>query len=129
MEDVEGVIAKMKALQACGVGFALDDFGIGYSSLNYLRRLPLEQLKIDQSFVRNVLTEKQDAAIVRTIVALAQSLELEVLAEGVETEAQREFLLSQGCAAHQGYLFSQPLPLDRFQRLLPAPAPAAQSAP
>jgi diguanylate cyclase (GGDEF)-like protein/PAS domain S-box-containing protein len=129
MEDVEGVIAKMKALQACGVGFALDDFGIGYSSLNYLRRLPLEQLKIDQSFVRNVLTEKQDAAIVRTIVALAQSLELEVLAEGVETEAQREFLLSQGCAAHQGYLFSQPLPLDQFQHLLPAPVPAAQSAP
>ncbi|QPF72102.1 EAL domain-containing protein [Roseateles sp. DAIF2] len=125
MEDVEGVIAKMNALQACGVGFALDDFGIGYSSLNYLRRLPLEQLKIDQSFVRNVLTEKHDAAIVRTIVALAQSLGLEVLAEGVETEAQRDFLLSQGCAAHQGFLFSQPLPLGEFERL---PA-SARSAP
>ena len=133
MEDVEGVIAKMRALQACGVGFALDDFGIGYSSLNYLRRLPLDQLKIDQSFVRNVLTEKQDAAIVRTIVALAQSLNLQVMAEGVETEAQREFLLSQGCAAHQGYLFSQPLPLAEFERLgVRAPqarAPSARSAP
>ncbi|HEX2010757.1 MAG TPA: EAL domain-containing protein [Roseateles sp.] len=124
MDDVEGVIAKMNALQACGVGFALDDFGIGYSSLNYLRRLPLEQLKIDQSFVRNVLTEKHDAAIVRTIVALAQSLGLEVLAEGVETEAQRAFLLNQGCAAHQGFLFSQPLPLVEFERL-----PSARSTP
>ncbi|UDF36849.1 UNVERIFIED_ORG: EAL domain-containing protein [Shinella sp. XGS7] len=120
MDDVEGVIAKMCSLQACGVGFALDDFGIGYSSLNYLRRLPLEQLKIDQSFVRNVLTHKHDAAIVRTIVALAQSLGLEVLAEGVETEAQRDFLLSQGCAAHQGYLFSQPVPLAEFERLTSA---------
>ena len=129
MDDVEGMIAKMNALQACGVGISLDDFGVGYSSLSYLKRLPLDQLKIDQSFVRNVLTEKQDAAIVSTIVALAQSLGLQVLAEGVETEAQRDFLLAQGCQAHQGYLFSRPVPLGEFEQLTRAPHPSAQSAP
>ncbi|MCX2860565.1 EAL domain-containing protein [Paucibacter sp. PLA-PC-4] len=129
MDDVEGMIAKMNALQACGVGISLDDFGVGYSSLSYLKRLPLDQLKIDQSFVRNVLTEKQDAAIVSTIVALAQSLGLQVLAEGVETEAQRDFLLAQGCQAHQGYLFSRPVPLCEFEQLTRAPHPSAQSAP
>ncbi|MCU7374027.1 EAL domain-containing protein [Paucibacter sp. O1-1] len=129
MDDVEGMIAKMNALQACGVGISLDDFGVGYSSLSYLKRLPLDQLKIDQSFVRNVLTEKQDAAIVSTIVALAQSLGLQVLAEGVETEAQRDFLLAQGCQAHQGYLFSRPVPLGEFEQLTRAPHPSARSAP
>ena len=105
VDDVEDIIAKMAALKARGIGFSLDDFGTGYSSLSYLRRLPLDQLKIDQSFVRNILTETNDAAIARMVVALADSLSLSVIAEGVETEAQRIFLARHGCLAYQGYLF------------------------
>ncbi|MDP2824880.1 MAG: EAL domain-containing protein [Sulfuritalea sp.] len=106
--DVEDTIAKMTALKAEGVSFALDDFGTGYSSLSNLKRLPLAQLKIDASFVRNVLTDSNDAAIARTIIALGQSLGRAVIAEGVETEAQREFLALLGCHAYQGYLFGRP---------------------
>ncbi len=113
--NMQNIIEKMYALKAKGVSFSLDDFGTGYSSLSYLKHLPLEQLKIDQSFVRNVLTDSNEAAIVRTIVALAQSLGLGVIAEGVETAAQRDFMAHSGCHAYQGYFFSRPLPLEGFE--------------
>jgi EAL domain-containing protein (putative c-di-GMP-specific phosphodiesterase class I) len=112
LEDTEDIIEKMTALKACGVGFSLDDFGTGYSSLAYLKRLPLDQLKIDQSFVRDLLTDPNDAAIASTIVTLAQSMGLNVIAEGVETEAQRQRLKELGCYAYQGYLFGRPAPAE-----------------
>ncbi len=112
--NVENVAAKMTALKAKGVGFSLDDFGTGYSSLAYLKGLPLDQLKIDQSFVRYVLTDSNDAAIARTIVALGQTLGLDVIAEGVETQGQRDFLEMNGCHVYQGFLFSQPVPAEHF---------------
>jgi diguanylate cyclase (GGDEF)-like protein/PAS domain S-box-containing protein len=118
LENADDVISKMVTLKAQGIGFSLDDFGTGYSSLAYLKRLPLDQLKIDKSFVRDVLTDPNDAAIARTVVALGMSLGLEVIAEGVENEAQREFLLANHCLAYQGYLFSRPLPLAAFEELL-----------
>lgn len=114
LQDVEDTIDKMLELKRHGVTFALDDFGTGYSSLSYLKRLPLNQLKIDQSFVRDVLTDANDAAIARTIVALGTSLGLSVIAEGVETVAQRDCLQGYGCLMWQGYLFSRPLPAAQF---------------
>nr|WP_298212460.1 EAL domain-containing protein [Acidovorax sp.] len=118
LQDVEDTIDKMGQLKGYGVGFSLDDFGTGYSSLSYLKRLPLEQLKIDQGFVRDVLTDPNDAAIARTVVALGTSLGLRVIAEGVETEAQREFLERHHCHAWQGYLLSPPLPVAEFEALV-----------
>jgi EAL domain-containing protein (putative c-di-GMP-specific phosphodiesterase class I) len=115
VDDIEDIIQKMLTLKDKGIGFSLDDFGTGYSSLSYLKRLPLEQLKIDQSFVRDVLIDPNDASIARTIVGLAQSLGLGVIAEGVETEGQRDFLSRSGCCTYQGYFFSKPLPIEMFE--------------
>jgi diguanylate cyclase (GGDEF)-like protein len=117
LDDVEDTIAKMIDLKAIGVGFSLDDFGTGYSSLAYLKRLPLDQLKIDQSFVRDILSDPNDATIACTIVALAHSMGLAVIAEGVETAEQLAFLAANGCKAYQGYLFSRPLSLADFEKL------------
>ncbi len=117
-EDVEDLIAKMTALKARGIGFSLDDFGTGFSSLNYLRRLPLDQLKIDQSFVRNMLQSTSDAAIAQTVITLGRSLGLTVIAEGVETPEQRQALADIGCNTYQGYLFSRPVPIADFDRLV-----------
>jgi EAL domain-containing protein (putative c-di-GMP-specific phosphodiesterase class I) len=116
--DVDAIITKMTELKAAGVLISLDDFGTGYSSLTYLKKLPLDQLKVDQSFIREMLTSSQDEAIVRTIVSLAQSMALEVIAEGVETEEQRQFLQSIGCFAIQGYLLSRPLRIHDFNVFL-----------
>jgi diguanylate cyclase (GGDEF)-like protein len=114
LSDFEDVTVKMSELRSIGVNFALDDFGTGYSSLSYLKRLPLDQLKIDQSFVRDVLTDPNDAAIARTILSLARSLDLSVVAEGVETAGQRDFLLRCGCKAFQGYFFGRPVPVEEL---------------
>nr|WP_300313158.1 EAL domain-containing protein [Halomonas sp.] len=113
MDDHEDIRQRMIALKSLGVTFALDDFGTGYSSLSYLKRLPLDQLKIDQSFVRDVLDNSTSSAIVASTIALAHTLELDVIAEGVENEAQRAWLLENGCHCFQGYLFSIPAPLDQ----------------
>ncbi len=118
VSDMADVTAKMEQLKAHGISFSLDDFGTGYSSLSYLKQLPLDQLKIDQSFVRDVLSDPNDASIARTVIALGRSMGLEVIAEGVETPAQYEFLLAEGCHAFQGYLFGRPMPREAFEQLL-----------
>jgi len=118
LENVEDIIATMNALKEIGVQFSLDDFGTGYSSLQYLKRLPLDQVKIDQSFVRDIIADSSDQTIVRTIIAMAHSLNLDVIAEGVETEEQRQLLLSGGCSYYQGYLFGKPMPIEQFEALL-----------
>ena len=118
VERANDIIAKMNLLKARGISFSMDDFGTGYSSLSYLKLLPLYQLKIDQSFVRDIVSDDSDKAIVRTIIAMAQSLNLNVIAEGVEAEAQRQLLLDKGCINYQGYLFSRPVPIEQFEALL-----------
>ncbi|MBP7545539.1 MAG: EAL domain-containing protein, partial [Acidovorax sp.] len=115
LDNPQDTVTKMSALQAHGVGFSLDDFGTGYSSLAYLRQLPLDQLKIDQSFVHNLGSDPRAAAIVRTIVTLADNLGLNVIAEGVETQEQREQLALNGCHACQGYLFGRPVPIEELR--------------
>jgi len=126
---MEVTLAKMGTLKALGVRLALDDFGMGYSSLSALKRLPLDQLKIDRSFVADVLTDRADAAISRTIITRAHSLSLEVVAEGVETQAQRDFLMEQGCDHFQGYLFSKPLPIEEVEAYLRKGKACTASAP
>jgi diguanylate cyclase (GGDEF)-like protein/PAS domain S-box-containing protein len=118
VENYEEVIATMAQLKAHGLSFSLDDFGTGYSSLAYLKRLPLDQLKIDRAFVRDMMVDMTSGAIAQTIISLGRAMDLSVIAEGVETEEQRGFLAGLGCHSFQGYLFSRPIPLDELQALL-----------
>jgi len=118
VNNIEQIITTMNSLKECGITFSLDDFGTGYSSLQYLKKLPLSQLKIDQSFVRDILEDKNDEAIVSTIIAMAKNLGLDVIAEGVETEEQKQVLLSHACAHFQGYLFSKPVVINDFNKLI-----------
>jgi len=115
LEHVEDTIVKMGELKLLGISFSMDDFGTGYSSLQYLKLLPLDQLKIDQGFVRDITTDPNDAAIVQTIIAMTEALGLNVIAEGVETRAQQEFLEQRGCHAYQGFFFGRPVPLAQFE--------------
>ena len=118
LDKIEDTITTMNILSEIGIQFSLDDFGTGYSSLQYLKRLPLDQLKIDQSFVRDIGTDSNDRAIVSAIIAMTQSMKLSVIAEGVETKEQRQFLLDEGCTHYQGYLFGKPVPIEQFEALL-----------
>lgn len=117
ISDINDIIQKMDELSKIGISFSLDDFGTGYSSLQYLKRLPLNQLKIDQSFVRDITSDESDRAIVRTIITMAHGLGINVIAEGVETAEQKEFLLDNGCTQYQGYLFSKPVSINDFEIL------------
>lgn len=118
LDNVNDIVASMNTLNEIGVRFSLDDFGTGYSSLQYLNQLPLDQLKIDRSFVRDLVDGNSDKSIVHTIIALARSLNLDIVAEGVETDAQKNLLKKSGCANFQGYLFGKPVPIEQFETLL-----------
>jgi EAL domain-containing protein (putative c-di-GMP-specific phosphodiesterase class I) len=118
IQNLDDTISKMRRLKKLGVSFAMDDFGTGYSSLTYLKRLPVDALKIDQSFVRDATHDPNDAEIIRAIVAMARSLNLDVIAEGVETPEQLAFLQGLGCHLYQGYLHSRPLPVEGFRQVL-----------
>lgn len=121
LNDTEKAVIRMQALRELGICFSIDDFGTGYSSMSYLQQLPLDQLKIDQSFVRNLPSSTSSQAIVQAIFAMAKSLELEVIAEGVESQSQHEFLLSSGCKHFQGYLFGKPAPVATFEDMMLQP--------
>ncbi len=114
MQHSEQVLRTLQSIKSLGVGLAIDDFGTGYSSLSYLKRLPLDILKIDQSFIRGLPDDPNDAAIARAIIALGRSMQLTIIAEGVETPAQQEFLAAEGCEQIQGYIVSLPLPPNAF---------------
>jgi EAL domain-containing protein (putative c-di-GMP-specific phosphodiesterase class I) len=119
----------MTALKSHGLRLSLDDFGTGYSSLAYLKRLPLDELKIDLIFVRDILADAASGAIAQAILSLGKAMGLRVIAEGVETEEQRDFLIRMGCYSFQGFLFSRPLPLEEFQLWFPEPAGSATPKP
>jgi diguanylate cyclase (GGDEF)-like protein/PAS domain S-box-containing protein len=129
LDNVDDVIAKMKVLKSHGLRFSLDDFGTGYSSMAYLRRLPLDELKIDLIFVRDILADAASGAIAQAILSLGKAMGLRVIAEGVESEEQRKFLIRMGCHSFQGFLFSRPLPLEEFQLWLPESTESAAPAP
>lgn len=118
MEMVEDCIGKMRQIKCLGVSFSLDDFGTGYSSLSRLQRLPLDELKVDKSFVTDLAADSKNASIAKAIITLARELGLNVIAEGVETEGERNLLLEQGCSNFQGYLYSRPLPIAQFENYL-----------
>jgi EAL domain-containing protein (putative c-di-GMP-specific phosphodiesterase class I) len=115
LENVTESISRMRELRSMGIHLSLDDFGTGQSSLYYLKQLPLSQIKIDQSFVRDISTDPNDAVLVKTIIGMANNLKLEVIAEGVETESQRTFLRENGCTLYQGFLFSRPVSVADFE--------------
>jgi EAL domain-containing protein (putative c-di-GMP-specific phosphodiesterase class I) len=117
MSDPEHSVRILQGLKTLGVRVSVDDFGTGYSSLAYLKRLPLDELKIDQSFVRDIPNDKDDMAIVSAVVALARGLDLFLVAEGVETDAQRDFLAALECSAYQGFLFARPMPATGIEAL------------
>jgi len=117
LQNIDDMVARMENLKEAGVTFSLDDFGTGYSSLAYLKRLPLSQLKIDRSFVRDMARDRNDAALIKTIIGMAENLNLEVLAEGVEEAEQLSLLKDMGCHAYQGYYFSKPVRLEEFEKL------------
>jgi len=118
VDNLGDIIAKMTELRSHGLRFSLDDFGTGYSSLSYLKRLPLDRLKIDRSFVRDMLVDVTSGAIAQTILSLGRALGIAVIAEGVETEEQRGYLVGLGCHSFQGFLFTRPLPLEKFEAFL-----------
>ena len=121
IQNLEDIIGKMRQLMALGVSFAMDDFGTGYSSLTHLKRLPVDTLKIDKSFIQDAINDPSDTEIIRAIVAMAHSLKITVVAEGVEQQSQLTFLQSLGCHLYQGYLHSRPVPLAQFQAMLKGP--------
>jgi len=118
VKNIDDVAGKMRELKACGFQFSIDDFGTGYSSLAYLKQLPLDTLKIDQSFVRDIATDPNDAAIVESILVMSSRMGFRVVAEGVETDEQLLFLTERKCDLYQGYLYSQPVPAEEFAMLL-----------
>ncbi|WP_084150671.1 bifunctional diguanylate cyclase/phosphodiesterase [Azohydromonas australica] len=126
VDDVKDIVAKMNALRQRGISFALDDFGTGYSSLAYLKEMPLQELKIDRSFVNDVLTDASDATIARAVIAMGHELGIEVVAEGIETAVQYEFLRANGCRLFQGYFFSPPIPPEKFHQLLEDDIPCVE---
>jgi EAL domain-containing protein (putative c-di-GMP-specific phosphodiesterase class I) len=118
MQNPEAAIQTLRELKALGVGLSIDDFGVGHSSLSYLKRLPIDTLKIDRSFIRDITVDSDAAAIVTAVIAMARTLKLQVVAEGVETEPQRAFLAEQGCDRAQGWLYSRAVPAEECDSLL-----------